>query len=158
MEILVYGWQWYHDLGLEIGHDVADIRAGRIRERTDEIGELVSALTTSVLMLKGPKARLTLPGKTVVAIIKALERVPLPRGNSRALGPFAKSMEGIARDAALQLQKKKEAEGLSKLDAQAHAAKEAVPIFKRLGRTLKSGTIKRIMQGKRSKRPRKLRR
>lgn len=147
------GWTWINEAGLTSGYDIEDITAGRLRERTDEIGRLLASLKYHVQRLRGPDEQLTLTlsGGTIVELIKALERVPLPHGNPRSLGPLGQTLEGIARDAALKLKRQYESEGHSKLDAEAMAAEKSVETFKRItGRNLDPETIARIMQGKRS--------
>jgi hypothetical protein len=103
---------------------------------------------------------LPVSGILLAWIIEALERVPRRRGNQRAaIRGRALMLERGARALALARKRELMAEGMSAVDAEWEAAEEHVPTFlKFTGRKLAPDTVRRIMQGKRSKRRRKSRR
>ena len=146
---------WYEGL-IKYGYnpdDEENIKSGRLRERTDQIGRLLRALKYLVTRTRSPEDTVHVPARTMVEIIQALERLPWSQGNPRGLGWLGKALEEAARAEALKLKQQRIDKGEKAIDAEAHAAKDARAIFQRItGRTHKTGTIQRIMQGKRSAR------
>jgi hypothetical protein len=88
-------------------------------------------------------------------IIESLDPVPKRRGSQRAVRGRALERERIARALALARKRELMKEGMSAVDAEWKTA-EDYALF--AGRKLSPDTIRRIMQGKRSKRRRKSRR
>ena len=119
-------------------------------ERNDQVGDLIQLLLDLLPDEDEPEEdwpRFDRP--LILSIIRALERVPKPRGNSSLkIRGAAKVQQNLALHLLQARKRKYQQQGMSAVEAQWKAAEEDGPaIIKKLtGRDLAPETLRRLMQ------------
>ena len=119
-------------------------------ERNDQVGDLIQLLLDLLPDEDEPEEdwpRFDRP--LILSIIRALERVPKPRGNSsQKIRGSAKVQQTVALRLIRARKRKYQEQGMKAVDAELKASEEDGPaIIKKLtGRDLAPETIRRLMQ------------